>query len=60
MKIELSERAREARKEYMRRWREANREKARRAEAEKWERVADQYEAEAKAGGRPFPAQKAN
>ena len=46
MKVELSERAREARKEYMRRWREQNRQKVEESEARKWERYADRLDAE--------------
>ena len=46
MKVEMSERAREARKEYMKRWRKQNGKKAAEAEARKWERYADRIEAE--------------
>lgn len=55
MKIELTERQKAARKEYLRRWREANQEKRAKAEGARWDKLADLYEAEAKAGGRPFP-----
>lgn len=60
MKIELTDRQRAARAEYLKRWREENREKRQRSEAARWDRIADQYEAEAKAGGRPFKAPTAD
>lgn len=49
MKYELTERAREARKEYLRRWRQTNREKVQNRENARWEKYADFLEAEAKA-----------
>lgn len=46
MKTELSERAREARKEYMRRWRAENKERAAASLARQWEKYADKLDAE--------------
>lgn len=49
MKTELSERAREARKEYMRRWRAENKERTAENLARQWERYADKLDAEREA-----------
>ena len=48
MEFEMSERAKEARREYKRRWRQAHREQTAFYEAKFFERFADFLEAEAK------------
>lgn len=46
MKVELTERQRAAKAEYLRRWREQNREKVAEAERKRWDRYADLLDAE--------------
>lgn len=46
MKIELTERQRAAKAEYLRRWRDQNREKVAEAERKRWDRYADLLDAE--------------
>ena len=43
MTKELSEAAKEARREYKRRWRAANRERVEETERQRWERLAVKY-----------------
>lgn len=46
MKVELTERQRAAKAEYLRRWREQNRKKVAEAERKRWDRYADLLDAE--------------
>jgi hypothetical protein len=47
-----TEKAKAAKREYMRRWRAKNRERINQTETEYWERIADQMEEEKSLGGR--------
>ena len=56
--IELSDAAKEARREYKRRWREQNKERVAETERQRWERLAVKY-AEERAAAKPQNENKA-